>query len=170
MARVVDAGMTNCPVLVVLWLVVGLRLMVGSRGMVGCRCHHRGVIRRRGWLMVGWGRGCIWRRFMVGWCRWGIRSWLMVGWRRRGIGGRFVIGRGRRCVRGWWWWWRRGVWCRGRGIWLRGMDNSRGVGGRGRCIGGGSSPKVCELGEPLDPLVLQVLLQVHLLAVKTVKA
>ena len=85
MARVVDAGMTNCPVLVVLWLVVGLRLMVGSRGMVGCRCHHRGVIRRRGWLMVGWGRGCIWRRFMVRWCRRGIRSWLMVSWRRWGM-------------------------------------------------------------------------------------
>ena len=73
MARVVDAGMTNCPVLVVLWLMVGLRLMVGSRGMVWCRCHHRGVISWRCWFMVGWRRRGIWCRLMIGWGRWGIR-------------------------------------------------------------------------------------------------
>merc|ERR1719397_1129612 len=56
MAGVVDAGMANCPVLVVLRLVVRLWLMVGGRGVVGCRCHHRGMVCWRGWFMVGWRR------------------------------------------------------------------------------------------------------------------
>jgi len=154
MAGVVDAGMANCPVLVVLRLVVRLWLMVGGRGVVGCRCNHRGMICWRCWFMVGWRRGGIWCRLMVDW-----RGWC--------VGGRFNVGRGRWCIGSWWWWWR-GIRCRGRGIWLRGMDYSRGVGGRGGGIGGGNSPKVSELREPLDPLVFLALL--HLLAVKTVKA
>lgn len=154
MAGVVDAGMTNCPVLIVLRLVVRLWLMVGSRGVVGCRCHHRGMVCRGGRFMVGRRRGGIW-------CR------LMVDWRGWGVGGRFNIGRGRGCIGGWWWWWG-GIGCGGRSIWLRGVDYSRCVGGRGGGIGGGNSPKVSELREPLDPLVLLALL--HLLAVKTVKA
>merc|ERR1719420_1170250 len=85
MAGVVDAGMTNCTMLIVLWLMVGLW------GVVGCRCHHRGMIRWRCWFMVGWRRGrirgrlmigwrwgSIWCRLMVSWGRWGIRCWLMV--------------------------------------------------------------------------------------------
>merc|ERR550539_738531 len=94
-AGVVHAGMANCAVLVVLWLVVGLRLVVGSRGVVGCRGHHRGVIRWRGWFVVGWRRGGIWRRFMIGWGRWGIRCWLMVDWWGWGIWRRLMIGWGR---------------------------------------------------------------------------
>ena len=188
MAGVVHTGMTNCAVLVVLRLVVGLGLMVGSRGVVGCRGHHRGVIRWRGWFMVGWRRGGIWRRFMIGWGRWGIRCWLMVDWWGWGIWRRLMIGWGRGCIRGWWWgsvggrfvvgrggggiggwwWWWGSVGGRG-GIWLRDVD-SRGVGSRGRGIWGSSSPKVGELGEPFDSLVFQALLQVHLLAVKTLKA
>ena len=66
MARVIHAGVSNCPVLIVFGLVVRLRLMVGSRRVIGCGCHHRG--------MIGWGRGGIW-------------CWLMVDWRGGGIRG-----------------------------------------------------------------------------------
>merc|ERR1719397_2089261 len=70
MAGAVDAGMTNCTVLIVLWLMVRLWLMVGSRGVVGCRCNHRGMICWRCWFMVGWRRGGIWCRLMVDWRGW----------------------------------------------------------------------------------------------------
>merc|ERR1719397_923267 len=74
MAGVVDAGMANCPVLVVLWLVVWLWLMVGGRGVVGCRCHHRGMVRWRCWFMVGWRRGGVGGRLMADWRGGGIRG------------------------------------------------------------------------------------------------
>merc|ERR1719397_1563522 len=80
MAGVVDAGMTNCSVLIVLRLVVRLWFMVGSRGVVGCRCNHRGMICWRCWFMVGWRRGGVGGRLMVDWRGWCIGSW-------------------------WWWWW-----------------------------------------------------------------
>merc|ERR550532_194356 len=102
-AGVVHAGMTNCAVLVVLRLVVGLWLVVRSRGVVGCRGHHRGVIRWRGWFMVGWGRGGIRCWLMVDWWGWGIWCRLVVDWWGWGIWCRLMVGRGRGCIRGWWW-------------------------------------------------------------------
>ena len=51
MARVIHAGVSDCPVLVVFGLVVRLRLMVGGRRVIGSRCvvnWSRGVVRGRG--------------------------------------------------------------------------------------------------------------------------
>merc|ERR1719278_2181534 len=96
MARVIHAGVSNCPVLIVFGLVVRLRLMVGSRRVIGCGCHHRG--------MIGWGRWGIWCWLMVDWRGWGIRGRLMIDWRRWGVGGRLMVGRRRGGIRSWCWW------------------------------------------------------------------
>merc|ERR1719458_848448 len=93
MARVIHAGVSNCPVLIVFGLVVRLRLMVGSRGVIGCGCHHRG--------MIGWGRWGIWCWLMVDWRGWGIRGRLMIDWRRWGVGGRLMVGRRRGGIWSW---------------------------------------------------------------------